>query len=146
MLPDSANEPMGKTVRFISVLVLSLLVFHFATGTLARHRSCKCCRSDHEVGYGCNCPGCLAERGGLDCYCSSQHSTKHDENNGAVVSLKPIRCTCGSEDPIAGPQNLLPFIPDSGPARFVIAPAGSVEVAEIPLSLEDVVLSRDRPG
>ena len=137
---------MVKAARFISVLVLSFLVFHFATGTLARNRSCDCSSRGHEVGISCNCPGCLAERGGLDCYCSSQHQTKPDDTKDVVVSLKPIRCTCGSQDPMANPLNPVPFIPHSDPAGFMMAPAGSVEIAEIPLRLEDVILPRDRPG
>ena len=143
---NPADAPMVKVLRSISVLVLSLLLFHFVTGTPAIYRPCDCCKADQEAGYGCNCPGCLAERGGLACYCSSQHKTTAVERKGTVASLKPIRCTCGSQDPVAGPQKLLAFIPQSGPAGCMIAPAGAVEVAEIPLALEDVALPRYRPG
>src|SRR5512139_1716106 len=113
---------MAKPARLISVFVLSFLVFHFAAGTLARHQSCDCSRQGHEVGISCNCPGCLAERGDLACYCASEPKTKPDETKGVVVSLKPVRCTCGFQDPMANPPNPAPFIPHSGPAGFMMAP------------------------
>ena len=137
---------MGKNSIPTTILLLAALAFHFVTPTLGRQGSCGCSKHGHEVGISCNCPGCLAERGDLACYCSSESKTRPEETKGVVVSLKPIRCTCGSQDPMANPLNPVPFIPHSGPAGFMMAPADSVEIAEVELSLEEVILPRDRPG
>ena len=137
---------MGKTAIPTTLLLLAALAFHFVTPTFGRQSSCGCSKHGHEVGVTCNCPGCLAARGGLSCYCSSHDKTTSNKGRSAIPSLKSARCTCGSQDPIATPKSNLPFIPCSGPARIMIAPAGPVEVVEIPLSLEDVVLPLDRPG
>ena len=83
---------MPKPARSISVLVLSLLVFHFATGTLARNRSCDCSSRGHEVGISCDCPGCLAQRASLPC-CSLQDIATSAKGKDALLSLKPLRCT-----------------------------------------------------
>ena len=138
---------MGQTARATSILLLAALAFHFAAPTLARQVSCDCSKRGHEIGISCDCPGCLAqrERAGLSC-CSFEEKAKSDGKKSAVPSLKPLRCTCGAHDPIATPEGSLPFIPHSGSARFMITLLGPVEIAETPLSLEDVVLSRDHPG
>ena len=144
-LQQSPIASMGKTAIPTTILLLAALAFHFAAPTMWSQVSCGCSKQGHEVGISCNCPGCLAQRATPSC-CSFKDKTISDERKSAVPSLKPLRCTCGSQDPIATSKGPLPFIPCSGPEPFMISPAGSVDLAEILLSLEEVDLSLDRPG
>src|SRR5512139_1185744 len=98
---------MCKTALPTSVLLLAALAFHFATPSLGRQVSCDCSRHGHEVGVSCNCPGCLAQRAGLPCCSFKDKATSHGTKT-AFPSLKPLRCTCGSQDPIATPKSHLP--------------------------------------
>ena len=137
---------MGRPAATTSVLILAVLTFHLATATLVKKESCDCCRLDHEVSCCCNCAACVAGRDGLYSFCCVQTGKPERKSDGAEPSLKLLRCTCGSQDTFTSPKNSLLFLPRPALARLTIVPLGNVEIAEIPLRLDDVLLNRGHPG
>lgn len=145
MRRKTAGTSMAKHAAPITLLLIAALVFHFVTPTLGTQRSCGCARHGHEAVVSCNCPGCAAQRASHPC-CSLQDKGTSEEGKGRLPSFKPLRCTCGSQDPMASPGGNLYFIPHAGPESLMITLSGSVQVAGILLRMEDVFLAPDRPG
>lgn len=136
---------MARPAATTSVLILAVLTFHLATATLGKKDFCDCCRLDHEVSCCCNCVACVAGRDGLYSFCSFDMG-KPERKSDTEPSLKLLRCTCGSQDTFTSPKNSLLFLPRPALASLTIVPLGNVEIAEIPLRLDDVLLTRGHPG
>jgi hypothetical protein len=137
---------MSKTTKPFSILLVAVLTFHFAAATIGSKWSCQCYKNSHEITSCCNCPTCLTERGGLYSYCSIQAKTGSGEGKSEGPSFKSLRCTCGSQDPLANAKSPVPFIPHSGPACFLLPFLGPIQIAEIPPDLDDIDLSLLVPG
>lgn len=138
---------MRQASKSISILVLAILTFHVATATIGGSKwTCDCYTHGQEISSCCNCPRCLNERDGLYSYCSVQNETRPDEANDGKFSLKALRCTCGSQDPVLNAKSQLPFIPHAGPACFELPFLGTVKTAGIPPALDDIDLSILVPG
>lgn len=134
-----------RYIKFSSIFLLTLLVFHFSMVTYTLEWLCECDKHTEKMTCCCNCPKCVEARGGLLSYCHFR-SHSHPEGHKAGPAFTPPSCTCGSGKGIFNLTNDVPFVPPSNLHYFSTVAASSVKVANSFLKLEELILSRDHPG
>jgi len=133
------------TKRFFSYFFLAVLVLNFSLVIPRTEWGCDCDKHPERMTCSCNCPKCVANRGGFLSYYNLSGSRADDESKGMIL-LKRADCKCGLGQTVLHLPNDVPFLTVQRPDRFPLFPAYLFKIDNLVLELDDFVFPHDKPG
>lgn len=131
-------------IKILSHVFLAVLVLNISVVLPRTEWMCDCAKHPERMSCCCNCPKCVAKRGGLLSYCHL--SAFKDREKSETVVLKRAGCLCGLGRTVLNLPDNTPFITIQHADYFSHFPVYDLKTdTSIPV-LDDIVLLPDHPG